>query len=114
MQFLNTFSRLLWVFAVVGLILAPMASPSAAMGGMAEMSGMSDGMPCCPDQKAPVPDCQKSCPLAAICVAKCFANASLLTDFGGTRLEMVDLLVRWDDAALAVTAISPPHPPPRS
>ena len=38
--------------------------------------GMEEGMPCCPDQKSSTADCQKACPLAVMCMAKCFPNAA--------------------------------------
>jgi hypothetical protein len=66
--------------AVLGLIIAPLARPAAAMAGdMASVSvdvsaaadsgmAMPEDMPCCPD-KAPVSDCSKTCPLMALCMS---------------------------------------------
>lgn len=68
--------RLLFVFALVGIILGPFsigaadsamaASGPAAMGGMVGME-MPDDMPCCPEKNPIKSDCGKACPLALIC-----------------------------------------------
>lgn len=71
---LSALSRLLAVFAVIGLVAGVFAGPGAAgpMNSMTAMSAMSEsGMPPC-DQPAPA-DCgdMKSCPFAVVCLAKC-------------------------------------------
>jgi hypothetical protein len=92
--------HLLALLAVVGLMLAPLAHATMAMGtaddvmpghvmadhaapdhgmlmadmgavaGM-EMTGLMADMPCCP-HKAPVPDCGGDCPFMALCSAMPF------------------------------------------
>jgi hypothetical protein len=62
--------RLLAVFVIVGLVVAPLVSPVVAkrmpVGEMSDMAAMSDDMQCCPDgQKSN--SCQ-DCPLVAMCM----------------------------------------------
>ena len=71
---LPTIRRVLVTFAVLGLVLAPLARPALAvpagqstgmdqamMAGMADHEmAMPEGMPCCPDE-APMSDCGKHC-----------------------------------------------------
>ena len=69
---------LLFVFALLGLVLGPMAvSISGAamadqnmsvMTGMDDMASMSDDMPC-PEKQAKIPDCSKGCPLNVLCLS---------------------------------------------
>jgi hypothetical protein len=72
-------SRLLSILAVVSLLIVPTAAPSVAMAaapaGETDMASTSDGMPCCTHEKPAVPDCPKSCPLAALCMADCLPYA---------------------------------------
>jgi hypothetical protein len=84
-----TIRRLLAIFMIAGLVLAPLSRPvmagtasdasMAAMVGDMSMSAMADemasDMPCCPT-KAPAPiDCDK-CVFMAACATKCFAGLS--------------------------------------
>jgi hypothetical protein len=70
----NRLSAIRYLFAalaIVGLILAPIASPAAAMpAAMSDDASMAmpADMPCCPDQ-APMPGCGKDCPFMAVCSA---------------------------------------------
>ena len=104
--------RLLAILAVVALAVAPL--PATARGGMpADTAGVMEPMDCCPPGDPVMPDCQKSCPYLALCLAKCFpaANANF------TRLALLDAvgnahLVSPDEAATR-RAIRPPAPPPR-
>jgi hypothetical protein len=62
--------RLLAVFVIVGLVVAPLVSrvvaKRMAVGEMSDMAAMSDDMQCCPDgQKSN--SCQ-DCPLVAMCM----------------------------------------------
>jgi hypothetical protein len=62
--------RLLAVFVIVRLVVAPLVSPVVAkrmpVGEMSDMAAMSDDMQCCPDgQKSN--SCQ-DCPLVAMCM----------------------------------------------
>ena len=62
--------RLLAVFAIVGLVAAPLVAPAAAkrlpVSEMSDMAAMLGDMPCCPDSQK-----NKSChdcPLVATCM----------------------------------------------
>jgi len=70
MIFRRLIARLLAIFVIAGLAVAPMVAPAAgrtsAAAGMTEMSSMAADVPCCPDE-------QKSntctdCPVIAMCV----------------------------------------------
>jgi hypothetical protein len=84
-----TIRRLLAIFMIAGLVLAPLSRPVMAGAAMdVSMSAMADDtsaaamtdemandMPCCP-AKAPTPiDCDK-CIFMAACMIKCFAGLS--------------------------------------
>lgn len=115
-----TLRRLLAVFLIAGLALAPVARPAmaeqaspAAMQAMtdemspsATMDEMASDMPCCPS-KAPMPvDCDK-CVFMAACMSKCFT---------GTTATVVDLLLAAPDRIALPRSDSRPdglgHPPP--
>ena len=111
--------RLLAVFVIVGLVIAPLTTRANA-GGMVSMAmtsmsdetaGMSDGMPCCPDKSAPV-DCDK-CPLMALCVATTLQVPSLaaVAEIYPVTLRM---LLPGSDPELESVGYSPPPKPPRS
>jgi hypothetical protein len=121
--------RLLPILAVLGLVLAPLTTPVVAMGlaapmlsasadtamvGMAaEDAGMSSDMPCCPPEKPVAPDCQKACPLAALCLAKCVGG--LLANAGEPlRIASMAPMISRDEIAPASLGQAPPPPPPRS
>ncbi|MFJ1311898.1 hypothetical protein [Agrobacterium sp. P15N1-A] len=110
---------LLSVFAIMGLLTAPMALPSVAAAMMVEpmaqtdMAAMPDDMSCCPDQKQSVPDCQKSCPLATICMAKCFPGIAQ-REFGMLRLETRSSVNPYSDPYRDPATGYPPDRPPRA
>jgi hypothetical protein len=62
--------RLLAVFVIVGLVVAPLVSPVAAkrlaVGELNDMAAMSEDMQCCPDGQKNN-SCQ-DCPLVAMCM----------------------------------------------
>lgn len=117
--------RLLSILAVVGLVLAPLTSPAVGMGATAlgvgpssmqqatAMTNMADPMPCCPPEKPAVPDCQKACPLAAMCLAKCFGGLvpSNVVPF---RVGFLEAMILGDDATPDGLAQAPPAKPPRA
>jgi hypothetical protein len=70
-------------------------------------------MPCCPHEKAPTPDCQKGCPLAAFCFAKCFSGISAAAAVP-TRLGVAEAMISGDEAAPDTLAQGPPPRPPQS
>jgi hypothetical protein len=70
MKLRRLIGRLLPVFAIVGLVAAPLVTPAAAkrqpVGEMSDMAAMSGDMPCCPDEQKNN-GCQ-DCPLVAMCM----------------------------------------------
>ena len=106
--------RLLAVFVIVGLAVAPLVSPVAAkrlaVGEMSDMAAMSDDMQCCPDgQKSN--SCQ-DCPLVAMCMltiaqADPSPTNSIQVFFQARRLSfaLIDL------TADGLTGAPPDHPP---
>lgn len=125
-KFRLTISRLLAAFAVLGLLVAPLAPPAVAMtvpGAVhtiasessaqlhSEMA-MPDGMPCCPE-KTPTSDCSKDCPLSALCLSGIVLNvptgAALLLPVGHTSLTFPQ-----SDTVLTSLAYGPPPRPPKT
>jgi hypothetical protein len=113
------FCRLLAVFAIVGLVIAPLTARANA-GGMASMAmtsmsddaaGMADDMPCCPDKSVPV-DCDQ-CPLMALCAA---TTLQALLPAGIAEIQPVTLrmLLPGSDPEVESVGYSPPPKPPRS
>jgi hypothetical protein len=61
--------RLLAVFVIVGLVVAPLVTPAAKglpVAELTDMAAMSGDMPCCPDEQKNK-SCQ-DCPLVAMCM----------------------------------------------
>lgn len=112
--------RLLAILAVAGLIVGPFTAP--AVGRAAEMSSMIAGMeedmsrdmPCCPDGTPAVPDCQKSCPLMATCMAKCATAVPMLSHAGVVSRTECDALRPASDALGDALAAELPARPPRT
>jgi hypothetical protein len=126
-----TMRRLLAIFMIAGLVLAPLSRPvmaGAVLAGAVKdvsMSAMADDtsaaamtdemandMPCCPS-KAPTPiDCDK-CVFMAACMTKCFAGLSatafrpLFAASGRTTPLQNDF---WPDGL----GYPPPEHPPRT
>lgn len=99
----------------IGLSMAPMVTPAAAMARsaeMADMTAMSADMPCCPSEQKSK-DCQ-DCPLLAICVLKTSqagpAYASPLTIRHPVRMSHLVL----DDLIVEGIDRPPPDHPPRA
>jgi hypothetical protein len=106
---------LLPILALVGIVLAPLAAPAAAAAMThASMAAMADDMPCCPHEKPVMPDCGKSCPLMAVCTAKCFQNLSAPASAVAVPLTQAGVIVPADDALGASLAQAPPSRPPRT
>ena len=112
--------RLLAVFLIAGLVLAPLAARAnvdsmASMMAMATMAGdsaaMSDDMPCCPDKSAPV-DCDQ-CPLMALCVSTTL-QAPLPAGVAEIQPVTLRMLLPGSDPEVESVAYSPPPKPPRS
>ncbi|MDB5556974.1 MAG: hypothetical protein JWL86_6958 [Rhizobium sp.] len=77
MKYLAAFVRLVSLFALLGMLIAPVStvaaeyamadmvsSPEMQMDEMAEMQG---DMPCCPGEQPVKSDCDSSCPFVIIC-----------------------------------------------
>ncbi|MFC3677129.1 hypothetical protein ACFOOQ_16350 [Ferrovibrio xuzhouensis] len=109
--------RLLPILAIVGLVAGPFTAPvtSAAMAAASDMSmpQMADDMPCCPHEKPAVPDCQKTCPLMATCMAKCFSVTPTLSSLAFIFWDQSDAM-RPSDVLGDALAIEPPARPPRT
>lgn len=122
--------RLLATLAVVSLALAPVtASVAAAAPGMSAatidhaldpaepMDGMAatamDDMPCCPPAQPAMPDCQKGCPLAALCLAK-LAPALPASVGVPMPVAVAQTAPWWVSAAFRSLAPPPPSEPPRA
>jgi hypothetical protein len=77
MKLLSALVRLLSLFALLGMLLAPVSVIAAefAMADVAmstdadmrEMAVMQDDKSCCPDEQPLKPACDKSCPFVIIC-----------------------------------------------
>ena len=120
MRLWSLIPRLLSILAILGFLTAPMATPSAAeamaarpMAQMMDMGAMPDDMPCCPDQKQSLPDCQKPCPLATICMAKCVPGVAQRV-FALFRLDRPGIVGPTDDQMRNPTTGAPPDRPPRT
>jgi len=107
--------RLLPILAIVGLVAGPFTPPvnGAAMAASCAMSEMPANMPCCPHDKPAVPDCQKTCPLMATCMANCFPGAPMLSSQAVFFMDQSDALGSGTDVAADALTIEPPARPPR-
>ena len=112
--------RLLAVFLIVGLVIAPLsvranAATSASMA-MASISAdimsadiMSADVPCCPDESAPM-DCDH-CPLMAICMVKTLQAQSPAGVVEVQPVTLRMLLPPSDRQADSLGHLPPPKPP---
>ena len=121
-------SRLLAAFALLGLVLAPLASSAVASTDMAqvqtqeqaqhEMHGgpsaaMPDEMPCYPDgMPAPASDCGKHC-LMAMCAAPAMLTIPGVT-WRHPSILASHQLAAGDVAAMSGVPIGPPPEPPKA
>jgi hypothetical protein len=101
--------RLLAVFLIVGLVIAPLLAPvNTAATAPTAIATMSADMPCCPDKSAPV-DCDQ-CQLMAICMTKTFQASSA----GVVEVLLVTartLLPHSDPKVESLDHLPPPKPP---
>ncbi len=122
--------RLLLILAIVGLALAPLPAFSAGAGdrtvsivghsahGNAAVAttaamAMAGDMPCCPPDYPVKPDCNKACPLASLCFAKCVGRL-IAADIGPFRIGLSEASILRDEAAPDGLAQAPPPRPPRA
>jgi len=119
-KLLSTIHRALAVLAIAGLILAPLARPSAETQGAMSAPSATDtltvmampaDMPCCPD-KTPASDCGKDCPLMALCITSLLQCKSV----GAPLIVplLADILVPADDANLGGLTQAPHPRPPKA
>ena len=106
-------ARVLAVFAIAGLVAAPLATPVAAMSpsnvAMSDMASVADEMPCCPDTQKKN-DC-KDCPLFAICAVKNLAAQPVADAIVPRPVTRFQLLVRDDLMSDGFDRPPPDHPP---
>jgi hypothetical protein len=120
-------TRLLSVLAILGLVLAPFTAPAVA-GGMPASMAITDTrmdmpsidgdmamaeMPCCPPEQPAVPDCQKACPLATLCLAK-IVQGILPVDAVSARFSIALALIPGNDSNPDTLAPVPPPRPPQA
>ena len=119
MDFYRFISRLLVVFAIIGLVVLPLATPAAAkllqaaeMSDMSTDMAMSADMPCCPDtQKSN--DC-KDCPLRAMCTLNVAQAEPPMAVGVVTPLPTRKLFSAFDDRIADGLDRPPPDQPPRT
>ena len=103
-------SRLLAIFLIAGLALAPFSVPANAVrGATTAMVEMSADMPCCPDKSAPM-DCDQ-CPLMAICMFKTFYEPSPTGVIEVQPITVRMLAPGSDPQAEGLNYLPPPRPP---
>lgn len=108
-------SPLLVVLALFGLVVTPLAAAAAVPAmNMPAMASMSDGMPCCPDDKPAVPDCAKNCPLAVLCVTSLVSTPAVAAPALLLRAPLGDKFLNGRDVALASLVGKPPPRPPKA
>jgi len=105
-------SRLLAILAIATLVVAPL--PAMARGGMPiDVAGVMEPMDCCPPGDPVMPDCRKSCPYLALCMAKCFPVAPA----AAVRMAYIDAVPTSHrlspDESIDARTIRPSAPPPR-
>jgi len=120
-KLLSLVFHLLSILAVVSFLAAPMVTPSraggkenASLAAMSDMASMSDSMPCCPDEKPSLPDCQKSCPLAILCMAKCFPSVPAASVLIPARFAVAEVKMPGNDVWRDLLPEPPPPEPPRA
>ena len=118
----SIFRTLFCSLAVAGMLLAPLArsvmampaTPSVGASGVMDVmsGGMSDDMPCSPDQ-APASDCDKRCPLMALCsVASCQGLPSAIAL--NVVFRVTGVASPSNDPLVNGLATGPPRRPPKT
>ncbi|MEO8321084.1 MAG: hypothetical protein ABI561_22460 [Bradyrhizobium sp.] len=102
--------RLLAVFLIVGLVIAPLSvRANEAVTASTSMASLSADMPCCPDESAPM-DCDH-CPLMAICMVKTLQAQSPAGVIEVLPVTLRMLLPGSGPAAESLAHLPPPKPP---
>jgi len=95
--------RLFPILAIMGLVAGPftipVGGPAMAADSDMSMAAMPDDMSCCPEENRAVPDCQKTCPLMAICMAKCFSAGPMLSNVAFMLRGEADVIRPRSDVA---------------
>jgi hypothetical protein len=117
-----TIRHLVVVLAWLGMVFAPLASPSNAMATSMEMAAahtettaisMPEGMPCCPDTPDQS-DCAKNCALMAICAGTVFP-AMVAGGWAISFAETTSAVILPSNAPkLSGLAQGPPPRPPKA
>jgi hypothetical protein len=106
--------RLLAIFLIAGLVLAPLSGPANAgmamdMGASMAAAEMTADMPCCPDKSVPM-DCDQ-CPVMALCFVKTFQEPSSASVVEIRPVTVRMLAPRSDPEAESLGYLPPPRPP---
>jgi len=112
--------HVLAALAWLGLTLAPLAPPSAAMAMPMEIAAgvetasidMPDGMPCCPETQQK-PDCAKDCPFMALCAGKLLSGIPNGAGIAAP-LSFAAHVLPGEVAKLSGFAQAPPPRPPKA
>lgn len=124
MKHLSALVRLLSLFALIGMLIAPVSTIAAeyAMADMKaqvsatmeEMAGMGGDMSCCPDEQPAKPNCDKSCPFVIICSISA-PLALLKADWRSASLSWTDHFYGVQSfVRLSSLAAEPPARPPKA
>ena len=113
---------LVMLLVAVGLVLAPLATPTSAMvvsGAGSSMPAMSDDgqampdeMPCCPDETKSK-SCD-TCPFVALCMLSLSFSAPPAASSMIERQPQTSVLAPGDDRLRDGLAAKPPDHPPRT
>jgi hypothetical protein len=111
--------RLLFAwFVAVGLTVAPLAAPAAALAvSDAAMASMMEDMPCCPEgtqKQSPQPDKCKDCAAMFLCSFNSLQAVVPSGERALYRSAAIAELAPGQMARLRAIDSSPPAPPPRS
>lgn len=99
---------------VVGSLTTPVSEPMNAVASAISMAVMADDVPCCPDHAPATPDCQKTCPRIATCMAKCFSAGPMLSSVAFLRQPEGDAILPGSDLMGDALTLEPPARPPRT
>lgn len=123
MKFPSAPVRLLTLFALLGMLIAPVGASSVGLavadmsltvGAMDETAGTAGDMSCCPDEQPVRPDCDKSCPFVIICSTSA-PLALLKADWTSAALSWTDHVYGEQPfARLSSLAAEPPARPPKA
>jgi hypothetical protein len=107
--------RVLAIFLTAGLIAALLVSPTAAKpvhSSTMAVSGMTDGMPCCPDE--PKSGWCPDCPLIAMCMFKVALDRPSAGETVPDRVPGKTAHRVYDDKPARKVDRPPPDHPPRT